>query len=358
METLSYPTIFNKGHEVSETGMVIRNARIFAVGKYPDKGLEVTTEDLDKLVESFQPQPVGFSVKEDVFNHNAQEATAFNAPINIEHMKTPLDGHIGSLTKVWRDGDYLMGTCEIPKFISDVIDKTGNSSVSIEVNRDFSAIKALAMTMTPRVATAAIFNTVGDSLVQNRASLEDVSAMLSALFGREAVTMPDTKPETKTGETNVVTMSATELDALKATAAKATDLEVKFNAAQAEARKERAFSRYDSLLRAGKVVPAQKDSMIAILSADTESVKFSDGTDLSVAFNAFLDAAPVAVDFSVIGKPDSESKVIRFSNMTEWNEASAEDKANAVKEYQKTNGISSFFEADEKLRAEISKGGK
>ena len=59
------------------TQTIEREAKLFEAGSYPDRGIEITEEDLDRII-----------------------ANASEAPIRIEHTATPFDGALGVLKSV------------------------------------------------------------------------------------------------------------------------------------------------------------------------------------------------------------------------------------------------------------------
>ncbi|MDH7603222.1 MAG: hypothetical protein QHI38_13875, partial [Armatimonadota bacterium] len=63
-----------------------REAKLFEAGTYPDRGVEITEEDLDHIA------------------HNTTEA-----PIRIEHTSTPFDGALGVVRSIYRKGKELFG---------------------------------------------------------------------------------------------------------------------------------------------------------------------------------------------------------------------------------------------------------
>ena len=60
------------------TIMIEREAKLFEAGSYPDRGIEITEEDLDSIV-----------------------ANTHEAPVRIEHIDTPFDGAVGVLSGLY-----------------------------------------------------------------------------------------------------------------------------------------------------------------------------------------------------------------------------------------------------------------
>lgn len=327
----SYDSCFStEFKEVQHEGKAykVRTGKLFEVGSYADKGIpSVTTEDLDRLVSNFKPIDIGFSE---------------DAGINLEHKSTPLDGHLGKIAKVWREGDALMGDCIVPQFISDVLDETGIKGLSIEVDKNLTNISGLALTKNPRVVTAALFS-----------DDEELKEIVAQLFSTK-------KEESKVADEKTVTMSQEQVDLLKSQADKSAELEIKFSKLEAEMKTKEAEITFSNLVKAGKVVPAQKEAAIALMTADDNgTVKFSTGdVSISAAVKALLENAPVAIDFSAKGEEaDPNKQAAKFSTFAEFSDLSSEDKAEAIRSYMSEHKITSFFDARNKLVEEISNAG-
>jgi hypothetical protein len=65
---------------------IIREAKLFEAGKYPDRNIEFTEADLDALIAGFKA-PV---------------------PVRVQHGESPWDGKMGKVISVWRAGKDLM----------------------------------------------------------------------------------------------------------------------------------------------------------------------------------------------------------------------------------------------------------
>lgn len=110
-----------------------RQAKLFEAGDYPDKGITVTSETLNRLQEQFE-LPV---------------------PVLIEHSSSPLE--IGYLTDVQARGDQLFGTVALTKEANDLIDKSGAHALSLGLSADLDEIIEVSLVKTPRVASARLF---------------------------------------------------------------------------------------------------------------------------------------------------------------------------------------------------------
>jgi hypothetical protein len=118
--------------------LVYRTGKIFEAGEYPDKGFSLTEDEMDAAIQKFE-----------------------EAPLDIEHMPTVLDGQLGKLTKVFRGekaGD-LMGTVAMPRWLDEALQKTGRK-VSTTWSKLTKEIKGLALVLNPRVPDAALMSDV------------------------------------------------------------------------------------------------------------------------------------------------------------------------------------------------------
>lgn len=112
---------------------VERRAKLFEAGDYPDKGVEVTGEDLDALEASFDA-PV---------------------PLLIEHADSPLA--LGFLKDVRREGDELFGTVSLSREANELIERSGAHALSLGLSPDLRRIVEVSLVRSPRVADARLF---------------------------------------------------------------------------------------------------------------------------------------------------------------------------------------------------------
>ena len=117
----------------------LRTAKLFVAGDYPDKGLKVAPEDLEKLAGSFK-----------------------EIPVKVEHTDTVFDGKIGRVKEVWCSGDSLYGSIEFDPDMWALIDKIGAKSLSVGIKEDLSALTEVSIVKAPRVADARIFSFAAD----------------------------------------------------------------------------------------------------------------------------------------------------------------------------------------------------
>jgi len=112
--------------------VVERDAKLFAAGSYPDRGIEISEEDLDRMAESHQV-----------------------VPIKVEHADSPLD--LGMVTKIWRAGKDLFGRLVFTAPAWALVQASGAKGLSAAVKRDKSGLVEVSLVRRPRIADAVVF---------------------------------------------------------------------------------------------------------------------------------------------------------------------------------------------------------
>lgn len=111
-----------------------KEAKLFQAGSYPDRGIEITEEDLDRIVEG-----------------------TGEAPIRIEHTETPFDCAIGFLKSVYRKGKELFGKLIFTRAAWELIESANAKRLSVAIKKDKSGIAEVSLVREPRIADAAVF---------------------------------------------------------------------------------------------------------------------------------------------------------------------------------------------------------
>ncbi len=111
---------------------VLRDAKLFEAGVYPDRDVEVTEGDLDRIVGNFE-----------------------EVPIKVEHHDSPL--HLGGIKKLWREGKELFGTLAFPRPAWELIKHSDARKLSVSMPRDKSRLVEVSVVRSPRIADARIF---------------------------------------------------------------------------------------------------------------------------------------------------------------------------------------------------------
>ncbi|MFZ4507279.1 MAG: hypothetical protein ACOYON_06235 [Fimbriimonas sp.] len=117
----------------NETQWVDRRAKLFEAGTYPDKGVTVSPDDLDRLSANFD-LPV---------------------PVLIEHADSPFE--LGFLTFVERVGEELYGSLALTAEANDLIERSGAKKLSLGLSADLTAIREVSLVRHPRIETAQLF---------------------------------------------------------------------------------------------------------------------------------------------------------------------------------------------------------
>lgn len=152
-------------------GYVSKEGKIFEAGNYPDKGVEVTEADLDRMIEKFKP----------VFN-------------DLEHMDTILDEKLGRLEKVWRKGKELFGKVTVPKWLSDSVGADPiKTSIALSKKKE---IVGNALVLNPRITDAAIMSAFTANKPETKGTSKMNLRTLAGIFGlASATSLDDELPE-------------------------------------------------------------------------------------------------------------------------------------------------------------------
>lgn len=138
------------------TQTIEREAKLFEAGSYPDKGIEITEEDLDAIV-----------------------ANTAEAPIRIEHSATPFDGALGFLKGVYRRGRELFGKLCFTKAAWELVNSANAKRLSVAIAKDKTGITEVSLVRDPRIADAAVFS------ASESVKLDEVDLSLDAAFSTD-----------------------------------------------------------------------------------------------------------------------------------------------------------------------------
>ena len=233
------------------TQTIEREAKLFEAGSYPDRGIEVTEEDLDRII-----------------------ANTSDAPVRIEHSATPFDGALGVLKSVYRKGKELFGRLCFTQAAWELIKAANAKRLSVAILKDKSGIAEVSLVREPRVADATVFGE-GESVQLGDSELSLDAEFCAPVEGPE-------HPEPVEGA-EVLQLRRQLLD-------KETDTLI------AEAK------------RSGKLAPAAEVFARAILRSDESSViTFGDQpTPISQVFRWFLESQPKVIEFSELAPADAD----------------------------------------------------
>lgn len=118
---------------------VIRPVKLFVAGSYPDKGIDVSRDDLDRIV-----------------------AGTREVPLRIEHITTPFDGAFGSVKDIRRSGNDLVGNIDVPDYVWALMEAANAKKVSVGIKKSLDGLSEVSVVTTPRVPSAAIFADTDD----------------------------------------------------------------------------------------------------------------------------------------------------------------------------------------------------
>jgi hypothetical protein len=113
---------------------VEREAMLFEAGDYPDKGVSVSEQHLEKLA----------------------QAPVDDVPILVEHADSVIK--LGKVKEIFRRGKQLWGKLQLLPEANALIEKLGVRGVSIRVPRSFDRLIEVSVTGSPRVPNARIFS--------------------------------------------------------------------------------------------------------------------------------------------------------------------------------------------------------
>jgi hypothetical protein len=301
----------------------IDNVEIFAVGTWRgSKTVTVTSADLDAMIESF----------------NSLNATVegFRPPVKLGHTEQQKfwggksgAPALGFVEKIWRVGDKVLANfSDVPDALIDMVKRRLYNTVSIEM---YSAIEHAGKKF-KNVLSAVAF--LGAELPAVK-GLQELSASLFESAAPELKLEFSEKIEMFTQEQvdslikAAVEKAKAEFEAARAAELKklqdeVADSKAKFEASEkAKATVEAALATFKTDAEAkeiesmvqkaideGKVLPKQKDEVIAMASAMRgQKVKFGaeekSGVDV---FKAYLDGLPKAVEFGERGAANGKDQ--------------------------------------------------
>lgn len=198
-----------------------RKAKLFEVGEYNDRDLNVRPSDLQRLAASFSAP----------------------APIWVEHTKSPLE--MGYLTDVQAIGQELFGILSLTPEADKLLENSGAKSLSISVSKNLDRIFEVSIVGKPRVESARLF-------------CEDFTETSAGRWKQEALQL------------------------------------------RQQALAQRHHNFVDSLLKAGKLLPAQREATLNMLEQAAEK-------GIEQQFADYLAAGPTQIHFGEIAAATMKS---------------------------------------------------
>lgn len=114
--------------------MVIRRGKIFSAGAWSDKAYSMTSEELRAAAAAFTP-----------------------CPVDLEHVATLLDGHLGHLQRVevGQDGVSLFGDVALPRWLDDAL-SGAPLKVSAMWDRATKTLRGLSLVRHPHLSDSVL----------------------------------------------------------------------------------------------------------------------------------------------------------------------------------------------------------
>ncbi len=275
---------------------VEKTAKLFETGVYEDKDISVTEDDLDVIVA----------------NHINPIA------LKIEHIDSPFDGALGFVTKLWRQGKELLGSLSFTDPAWEIVEKTGIKSLSVGIKRDKTGLAEVSLVNNPRIADARVFKNdnifcFSSNVDWVKSDIKEINTMPEITIEEAMATLRQLRPDSPDAKaifdasTEIVNYTKANEDELKKIATQA-------RAAINEIQKANASIIVEKFMREGKITPAVKEKVRAIILrkpltgapvSDTETVTFNDGEkDVNVHYADLLisifEALPPVVSFQEI----------------------------------------------------------
>ncbi|MHB9035103.1 MAG: hypothetical protein ACYC64_00450 [Armatimonadota bacterium] len=244
-----------------------RDAKLFEAGVYPDRGIEITEDDLDLLIEG-----------------------THDAPVRIEHSATPFDGALGVLKSVYRKGRELFGKLCFTSAAWDLIKEANAKRLSVAIKKDKSGIAEVSLVREPRIADAAVFS--ADEVIR----LDQSEIVIDAEFSESPLLEKEGPGEV-----------ASEHDPLQSPFARGTE-NAEVERLRAELSERNADIAVDRLKRAGKLAHVSEVFARALLRNEDASVITFGGspTPVSQVFRWFLESQPKVIEFSELATAEAE----------------------------------------------------
>jgi hypothetical protein len=242
-----------------EREWIERRAKLFEAGDFPDKGLRISSEQLEKLARGFNG-PV---------------------PVLIEHSESPLE--LGFLTKVEAVDGELFGTVALTKEANELLEAQEAKALSLGLAPDLSEIREVSIVRTPRVADARLFSGVcfcGELCGGEQPGLSDGSG----------------KSDLSDGSDGTADFADT-LDGC-------SHWRRRYEELSAGNRRSEAARTVDGFIREGRICPAQAPFAEAMLLAE-DTIEFDgESKPLRQLLIAMIERQPPMALFSAIA-PDS-----------------------------------------------------
>ncbi|MBI5706279.1 MAG: hypothetical protein HZC36_04745 [Armatimonadetes bacterium] len=236
-----------------------RRAKLFEAGDYPDKGVTITQDQLRVLVEGFE-DPV---------------------PVLIEHADSPLQ--LGFLTNVEALGPELFGTVALTKEANELVEASGARSLSLGLSKDLCRIREVSLVRKPRVSDAQLFS--GVCFCGELAESGEGRVVKCDAEGASVQTLMSEKSD----QSNEVQV-----------APKEENWRRRFEELSTDQRRVDAERTVESLVKEGRLCPAQAPFAEALLQAE-DTIEFDgESKPLRQLLLAMIERQPPMMLFSAL----------------------------------------------------------
>lgn len=239
----------------------LRTGKIFQAGDYPERQFRLTEREMAELVNSFEP-----------------------VPLMVEHGPTPFDGRLGVLESVFQHGPELFGRFRIPAWLSAVFGgQPMKVSLAFGPRKEIIEASLVRSPAIPDAAFSAAFAQVtGDvsGVMEQNPTItpeeKGALAKLAAFF--TATREPAPAPTSLRSEI----MDAVQ-EAIRPLSDRIEQIEVRLNemdeakepespSSEEDAALERSAADFaDGNIRAGRLMPAEREGVIAAFCATARS---------------------------------------------------------------------------------------
>lgn len=247
------PTFSLVGGACFSAEEIVMQGKIFECGDYPEKNFSLSETEADSVtIASFSP-----------VNNELEHVNSYGT-------RTILDGKLGRLEKVWRDGKNLFGRMTVPKWLYECVDnKQIALSLAFDKDKKISATGLVIEGHLPDTnALAAAFSASTSAPMPPDSSLRingdmDVIQSIKALLAGDAGAAQPAQPEPSTPPANAATFNSADPKLIERLTALETE-----NASLKEAQRNQATSALvqasvafaKSQVEKGKAYPSENEA--------------------------------------------------------------------------------------------------
>jgi hypothetical protein len=132
--------------------VIYEDSKLFEVGDFPDKKFSLSEAEMDAAIARYEPG---------------------TAKIDLEHIPTVLDGKLGEVLSIRKEGTDLFGSVKVPKWFDDQL--PAETKVSCEWSRENKSLIGLGIVENPRIKSAALMSAFSEANAEDSALFADDS---------------------------------------------------------------------------------------------------------------------------------------------------------------------------------------